>query len=74
MIVLISICNIIFHITRIIRARNVQILCNIKPKTWSDTSGSWSKVLVHSEINPKCNKKLLEKVVGITKCDSYYKV
>ena len=37
--ILILICNKHFHMTKFIRTRYVQTVCNIKPKPWSQISG-----------------------------------
>ena len=39
MLISILICTKYFHMIYIIRARNVQAECNIKPKPWSHISG-----------------------------------
>ena len=46
---------------------------------WVADPGSWDKVSksfvpVHSAVITKCDKKLLQNVTGITKCDIFYKV
>ena len=75
--------------TKSIHARNVQTVCNIKPKPWflwetsqfpSLSLRSWvlgkglkSWVFFQSVAIEKFDKKLLQSVAGITQCDSYYK-
>ena len=40
-IISILICNEYFYLKKIIRARHVQTICNIKPKLWSNEFKSW---------------------------------
>ena len=42
-------------------ARNSQIICKIKPK-------SWLQILGHSSVATKCETKLLQTMASITKC------
>ena len=46
MLKLIVICNEYFHMTKIIHARNAQIVCNMKLRLWLQISGSGSGYLV----------------------------
>ena len=39
-------CYEYFHITKIIRARNVQTVCNIKPKSWLQILGHGPRLLL----------------------------
>ena len=42
-------------------------------KSWILGVGFWSFVTIHSVIITKCDKKLLQRVAGITKCDNITK-
>ena len=46
MLILILACNEYFHMTKTIRARNIQTVCNIKSKPWSSISLPVSGFLV----------------------------
>ena len=46
--------------------------CFLDP--WSQLPGHGSLIPVRSVVNTKCDKKLLQSLTGIIKCDNYYKV